>query len=100
MLNVKHLSIAANSLFKNLTSGAKDYKCDMCGKEFTHKYSLSVHQKYHIGEKNFICVICNKAFIQKSHLNQHHKVHSKTEYVNIEAKNWIFKANLGSAEAV
>uniref|UniRef100_A0A8C5G097 C2H2-type domain-containing protein n=1 Tax=Gouania willdenowi TaxID=441366 RepID=A0A8C5G097_GOUWI len=52
------------------------HTCDQCGKDFTRKSNLIVHQIIHSGEKTFICDECGKAFACKNDLKRHQLVHS------------------------
>ena len=52
--------------------GPKDFKCDTCGKVFSHARNLKVHvQTVHQGQKDFKCDTCGKAFGHASHLKRH-----------------------------
>ncbi|XP_063782682.1 zinc finger protein 585A-like isoform X2 [Pseudophryne corroboree] len=59
-----------------VSSGAKRFLCIDCGKSFTRKSSLIVHQRIHTGEKLFMCSECGKRFSLKSSLVRHMRTHS------------------------
>ncbi|KAM4748940.1 uncharacterized protein WCC33_006349 [Rhinophrynus dorsalis] len=62
-----------------VVSGEKRYLCIDCGKSFTRKSSLIVHQRIHTGEKLYMCTDCGKRFGLKSSLVRHLRTHtSKT----------------------
>ncbi|XP_046532292.1 zinc finger protein 420-like [Equus quagga] len=60
---------------KMLTS-EKSYKCIQCGKAFSRKSELIVHQRIHTGEKPYESSECRKAFIQESQLIVHQRIHT------------------------
>uniref|UniRef100_A0A671FSF7 Zinc finger protein 658 n=1 Tax=Rhinolophus ferrumequinum TaxID=59479 RepID=A0A671FSF7_RHIFE len=54
--------------------GEKIYRCHECGKSFaTHLY---VHQRIHTGEKPYECNECGKTFPQNSSLRIHQRIHT------------------------
>ncbi len=54
----------------------RTYKCDVCGKTFTHQYKLKLHLKNHTREKPYRCNVCVKKFTHQSYLNIHMRIHS------------------------
>lgn len=61
---------------KKIYSEEKSDGCKRCGKVFTVKSNLRVHQKIHSGEKAYVCNECGKSFSQKEHLDFHKKLHT------------------------
>ncbi|GIX84117.1 hypothetical protein CDAR_576901 [Caerostris darwini] len=49
----------------------KQYKCDVCGKEFTAKCSLKIHLTVHTGELLYKCKKCCLQFRYSSQLSRH-----------------------------
>ncbi|NXT92541.1 ZN658 protein, partial [Anhinga rufa] len=52
------------------------YKCLDCGKNFTQKSQLIMHQWIHTGEKRYQCSSCQKSCVDKSQLGAHHRIHT------------------------
>ncbi|NXH48978.1 ZN483 protein, partial [Dicaeum eximium] len=50
--------------------------CSQCGKRFTIRSHLTVHQRVHTGERTFQCADCRKSFSDSSSLIKHKRIHT------------------------
>ena len=57
-------------------TGGKPYKCDVCGKGFSHNGSFQTHIRTHTGDTLYKCDICGKGFSQKFNLQKHIRTHT------------------------
>ena len=56
--------------FHIIHEGHKDYKCNVCGKEFARSTDVRQHNnKFHL--KKFLCKTCGKSFGESSRLKMH-----------------------------
>jgi len=55
--------------------GMKEFKCDVCAREFTLSANLKRHMLIHASVRPFQCHICFKTFVQKQTLKTHMIVH-------------------------
>lgn len=55
--------------------GMKEFKCDVCSREFTLSANLKRHMLIHASVRPFQCHVCFKTFVQKQTLKTHMIVH-------------------------
>lgn len=60
----------------SLFQGVKEFKCEVCGREFTLHANMKRHMLIHASVRPFQCHICFKTFVQKQTLKTHMIVHS------------------------
>jgi KRAB domain-containing zinc finger protein len=53
------------------------FPCLECGKLYSRKTSLKLHEKIHLGIKDYACHYCDKAFRIKAHMVKHVRTHEK-----------------------
>ncbi|KAG5273160.1 hypothetical protein AALO_G00148330 [Alosa alosa] len=55
--------------------GMKEFKCEVCSREFTLSANLKRHMLIHTSVRPFQCHVCFKTFVQKQTLKTHMIVH-------------------------
>ncbi|KAM6450312.1 uncharacterized protein PHA67_017419 [Liasis olivaceus] len=60
---------------KQQHAGERAFVCPECGRGFSLKHNLIIHQRIHTGEKPFGCGVCGKHFSLKQNLLTHQRVH-------------------------
>nr|XP_033816282.1 zinc finger protein 2 homolog isoform X6 [Geotrypetes seraphini] len=72
----EEMNIKKKQVHKMNLQGAKLFKCALCDKSFTQKYSLQIHEGIHTGEKPYQCSQCDKSFNRTSSLRIHERMHT------------------------
>lgn len=75
--------------------GVKEFKCEVCGREFTLQANMKRHMLIHTSVRPYQCHICFKTFVQKQTLKTHMIVHSpvkpfKCKVPGLRAPRWDF----------
>ena len=53
-----------------------EFKCDLCMKQLSSKWSLTCHKRRHRGHKPHECHLCDYKTVEKSHLDIHIRTHT------------------------
>lgn len=61
---------------EGIGTGEKSSRCAQCGKTFTTRFYLKIHQRIHTGERPYTCLQCGKRFYCNSHLISHQRCHT------------------------
>ncbi|KAK2838553.1 hypothetical protein Q7C36_013367 [Tachysurus vachellii] len=56
--------------------GLKPFACKECGMRFTRQYRLTEHMRVHSGEKPYECHVCGGKFTQQRNLISHMRMHT------------------------
>ena len=72
---VVNTSPQAKATSDNKTCRWKFENGQICGKQFTKTYNLTVHMRMHQDIRPFPCTICEQTFRQKAHLQRHEATH-------------------------
>lgn len=67
--------------------GVKEFKCEVCGREFTLQANMKRHMLIHTSVRPYQCHICFKTFVQKQTLKTHMIVHSPVK--PFKCKVWM-----------
>lgn len=60
----------------NTHTGKREYKCDICGKQFDDAESRVKHRQLHQDERKHACEFCGKSFLLKKGLQSHVRMHT------------------------
>lgn len=69
-------TVTATVSRRSLGSPSRVYVCDACGRSFTKKERLMLHERTHSGERPFECETCGRRFSLAGNLRRHLPLHS------------------------
>lgn len=72
----------------------KLFHCDICGKDFSRKEYLQIHENNHLPENPFTCKICGREFNRSFPLKKHQQTHETAEKRREKYKANLFKCKI------
>ncbi|CAI9733370.1 finger 233-like [Octopus vulgaris] len=72
----------------------KLFHCDTCGKDFSRKEYLQMHQRNHLPENPFMCKICGREFNRNFPLQKHQQTHENAKKQREKYKDNRFKCEI------
>jgi len=73
----------------NPWQGVKEFKCEVCGREFTLQANMKRHMLIHTSVRPYQCHICFKTFVQKQTLKTHMIVHSPVKPFKCKVRSGV-----------
>lgn len=58
-------------------AGARGHVCGYCGRRYSRRYGLRIHERTHTGARPLRCPHCARAFADPSNLNKHVRLHQR-----------------------
>ncbi|KAK8394192.1 hypothetical protein O3P69_006403 [Scylla paramamosain] len=76
--------LSGEFLQQNEKAHHRDYVCQFCGREFSHRTNLQAHVRIHTGEKPFHCLYCPYRTALKGNLKMHSISKHKADWKSIK----------------